>query len=66
VDRIFRGEPRPYQASLSDVRVIMTFMRIFMVELSCQAAMRRIPALECLLPGTRGRLCFRFILSSIK
>jgi hypothetical protein len=48
------GEPCPRQASLSDVRVIMTFMHVLKVESLCQAAMGQIPALECLLSGARG------------
>jgi hypothetical protein len=35
VDRFLHGEPYPYQASLSDVREIMMFMRVLMVELLC-------------------------------
>jgi hypothetical protein len=49
VDRIFYGEPRPYQVSLSDVKVILAIMRILMVELLCQMVMRQILVLECML-----------------
>jgi hypothetical protein len=54
VDRSFFGEPRPYQASLSDVRVIMVVMRVLVVMWLCQAVMGWIPALERLLPGVHG------------
>jgi hypothetical protein len=39
---------------LSDVSVIMAIMRIPLVELLYQTVMGWIPALEYLLPGTRG------------
>jgi hypothetical protein len=66
VDQIFGGEPHPYRASLYDVRVIMMFVRVLMMELLYQAVMGHISALECLSLGTRGsqRLCL--ILSGIK
>jgi hypothetical protein len=35
---------------------IMTIMHVIMVMLLCQAAMGRVPVLQCLLPGARGRL----------
>jgi hypothetical protein len=38
---------------LSDVSVIMTIMRVPLVELLCQVITRWIPALEYLLPGAR-------------
>jgi hypothetical protein len=56
VDHTFYGEPYPYQATLSDVRVIMVIMHVLMVELLCQAVTGQIPALECLLAGVRGCL----------
>jgi hypothetical protein len=37
------------EASLSDVKVIMTIMHVLMEELLCQAVTGRIPILECLL-----------------
>jgi hypothetical protein len=40
MDQIFRGELRPYRKSLSDVRVIITFMHVLVVESPCQAMMR--------------------------
>jgi hypothetical protein len=42
--------------SLSDVRVIMTILHVLEVKFLCQVATGWIPTLECLLPGTRGRL----------
>jgi hypothetical protein len=56
MDQNIYGELHPYWASLSDVRVIMTIMYVLMIELQCQAVMEQIPALECLLSGTRGHL----------
>jgi hypothetical protein len=32
----------------------MVIMRVPLIDSLCQAAMRQIPALECLLPGARG------------
>jgi hypothetical protein len=66
VDRIFCGEPRPHWTSLSDVRGIMMFMRILMVESLCQAAMGWISALQCLLSDVRGSLWLCLVLSNIK
>jgi hypothetical protein len=42
------------RACLSDVNVIIVIMRVPLVELLCQAAMRWILALDYLLPGARG------------
>jgi hypothetical protein len=42
------------RASLSNVGVIMTIMRVPLVELLCQTMMGQIPILEYLLPGARG------------
>jgi hypothetical protein len=66
VNQIFCGEPHFYRASLSDVRVIMTFMCVLMVELLCQAGMGWISALECMLSGARGSQWLCLILSGIK
>jgi hypothetical protein len=44
----------------------MMIMRIFVVELLCEAVMGWIPALECLLPGTRGCMWLCLVLSGIK
>jgi hypothetical protein len=52
--------------SLSDVKVIMVIMHIFMEELLSQAVMRRIPVLECLLSGAHGRLRLCLVLRDIK
>jgi hypothetical protein len=47
------------RVNLSDVRVIMVIMRVFMEELLCQAVMERIPVLEYPLSSVHGhlRLC---------
>jgi hypothetical protein len=65
VDRIFDGELHPCWSSLSDVRIIMTFMHVLMVESLCQMATRRISAFECLVPGPRGSQWLHPILSGI-
>jgi hypothetical protein len=51
VDQILYGEP------LSDVRVIITIMRNFMVKLLCQTVMGRILVLECSLRGEPVACC---------
>jgi hypothetical protein len=66
VDWIFYGEPHPYRASLSDVRVVMKIMRIFVVKLLCQEVMRQIPVLECQLPSAYGHQWLCHVLSDIK
>jgi hypothetical protein len=66
MDQNIYGELHPYWASLSDVRVIMMIMYVLMMELQCQAVMERIPALECLLSGTRGHLWLCLVLCGIK
>jgi hypothetical protein len=43
-------------ASLSNVKVIMTIMRVPVVELLCQVATGCIPVLKYLLSGVYGRL----------
>jgi hypothetical protein len=53
-------------ASLSDVKVIMMIMCVLVVELLCQTVTGRIPVLECLLLGTRGRLRLCLIMFGIK
>jgi hypothetical protein len=58
------GSPAFIEASLSNVRVIMAI--VLVVELIYQAVTGRIPALECLLSGARGRLGLCLILSDIK
>jgi hypothetical protein len=52
--------------SLSNVRVIMAIMHVLAVELLYQAVMGRVPILECMLPGTRGRLWLCLVLSGIE
>jgi hypothetical protein len=44
------------RTSLSNVKAIMMVMRVHVVEWLCQAVMRRILILECLLSGARGCL----------
>jgi hypothetical protein len=41
-------KPTFTSANLSNIRVIMTIMRVLMEEWLCQAVMGWIPALECL------------------
>jgi hypothetical protein len=53
-------------AILSNVRVIMTIMRVLMKELLCQAVMGQIPVLEWLLSGVRGCLQLCLVLCGIK
>jgi hypothetical protein len=66
VDQIFYGEFHPHQASLSDIRVIMTFMFVLMVESICQVATRWISALKCVLSDVCGSLWLRLVLSGFK
>jgi hypothetical protein len=66
VNRIFRGEPHPYQVSLSDIRVVMTFMHVLIGELVCQAMTGWISDLECLLPDARESQQLCLVLSGIK
>jgi hypothetical protein len=66
MDWIFCREPYSYWASLSDVRVIKTFMRVLVVESLCQAAMGWISTLECLLLDARGSMWLHLILFGIK
>jgi hypothetical protein len=66
VDRILCGEACPYRVSSSDIRVIITIMRVFMVKLLCQVVTGQVPVLECLLLGTRGRQWLCLVLSDIK
>jgi hypothetical protein len=65
VIRIFYGEPHPYRASLSDVRVIMMFICVLVVESPCQAAMGWTPAPECLLAGVYGYVWSCLALNSL-
>jgi hypothetical protein len=44
------------RTNLSDVRVIMTIMRVRVIELLCQMTMRQIPVLKYLPSGACGRL----------
>jgi hypothetical protein len=62
----FMENPAFTRASLSNVRDIMMIIHVLVEELLCQTVMGRIPTLECLLSGTRGRLWLRPILPSIK
>jgi alpha-D-ribose 1-methylphosphonate 5-triphosphate synthase subunit PhnI len=48
MDQTFYGETHPYWRSASDVRVIMTIMRILVEELIYQVMMGQIPVLECM------------------
>jgi hypothetical protein len=67
VNRTFYGEPHPYWTSLSDVRVIIAIMLVFMVKLLCQMVTSQILALgECLPSDARGRLGLCHVLSSIQ
>jgi hypothetical protein len=66
VDWISCGEPCPYRASLSGVRIIMMFMHAPVMESLCQIAMRWISTLKFLLPCTRGSQWLRLALSGIK
>jgi hypothetical protein len=66
VDRIFYRECRPYRVSLFDVKIIMSIMRVLMVELLCPMVAGRIPVLECLLLGACGCLWLRPVLFGIK
>jgi hypothetical protein len=54
MDWILYGEPRPYQACLSEVRVMMAIICVFVVKLLCQAVTGWILVLDCLLPGACG------------
>jgi hypothetical protein len=54
------------RASLSDVRVIMTIMRVLMELFLCQTVMGWIPVLECLLSSACGHLWLRLVLPGIK
>jgi hypothetical protein len=66
VDRIFCLEPCPYRASLSDVKVIITFMHVLVVESLCQVTMGWIPSLECLLSDACESQWLCLVLSGIK
>jgi hypothetical protein len=61
----FIENPALIERSLSDVRMIMTIMRVFMVELLCQAVTERISVLEYLLPVIHGHRWLRFVLLRI-
>jgi hypothetical protein len=52
--------------NLADVRMIMAIMHVLVDKLLCQAVMRRIPVVECLLSGVRGCLWLRPIMPGIK
>jgi hypothetical protein len=64
--RPFTENPTSTRVSLSDVRVIMMIMRVFMKELLYQAVMRQAPVLECMLSGARGNLRLCPIMSGMK
>jgi hypothetical protein len=51
-------------ASLSDVKVIMMIMCIFVVKLLCLAVTGWVPLLQCLLHGTHGLQRLRLIMSA--
>jgi hypothetical protein len=53
-------------ASLSNARVIISIMRVLVVELLCQVTMGWIPVLECLFLSARGCLRLHLVLPSIK
>jgi hypothetical protein len=59
-------KPALIGASLSDVKMIMTVMRVLMAKLLWQAVTGRVLVLECLLPGARGCLWLHHVLPSIK
>jgi hypothetical protein len=50
------GNSAPIVGSLSNIKVIMTVMHVFVKELLCQTMMKHILVLECLLSGVHGRL----------
>jgi hypothetical protein len=64
--RSLMEKPTFTRASLSDVRVIMAIMHIFVGELLYQAVIGRIPVLECMLSGVCGHLWLHSIMSSMK
>jgi hypothetical protein len=66
VDWIFDGGPRPRRASLSDVKIIMMFMRVLMLESLCQTVMGHISALKFLASGPCGSQWLRLVLSGLK
>jgi hypothetical protein len=49
-------KPTPIGRRLSDVRVIMTIIRLLMTKSLCQVVMGQVPVLECLLPDACGCL----------
>jgi hypothetical protein len=59
------GKSTPIEGTLSDVRVIMTIMRVLIVKSLCQVVMGWIPVLECLLPGVCWCMCLSPIISSM-
>jgi hypothetical protein len=44
----------------------MVIMHVLVVELLCQVVTRRIPVIECLLPGAHGRLWLCLVFFGIK
>jgi hypothetical protein len=52
-------KPAFTRVNLSNVKVIMTIIRVLVKELLCQTVMGQIPVLECLLSSARGRLWLR-------
>jgi hypothetical protein len=60
------GNLASIEGSLSEVKVIMRIMRVLIVKSICQAAMGRVPILECLLQGARGRPWLRPVMPDVK
>jgi hypothetical protein len=65
VDQIIYREPRPYQTNLSDGRVVMSIIHVFMVKLLCHVVMGWIPILEYLLPEVRGCVWAHVVMSCL-
>jgi hypothetical protein len=62
---VLSQNPAFIRVSLSDVRVIMENMRVFVVELLCEVVTGRIPVLDCLLLGACGRMWLCLVLSAL-
>jgi hypothetical protein len=59
-------KPAFTRANLSDIRVIMTIMRVPVKELLCQAVTGQIPLLKCLWSSMRRSLWSHPIVLNIK
>jgi hypothetical protein len=62
----FMENPAFIGVILSNVRMIMTIMCVLVKELLCQAVMRHVSVLKCLLSGAREHLWLRHVMSGIK